>query len=392
MPIVVLSYAAMIGFAVDGFFNRLTLFRKVSLRSIGVGAILILLIGNAWPLLSGDAIPGTPRGGIGSLPGLQVNIPEYWIEASNWINAQPGDWRVFLLPKNPFYQVHYTWDYYGVDITPNLVTKSLVSTSPGGGYLTYDSTEFLNILYNEIKFNPKANFSVALSILNTKYVLLRGDLDWTHFNTKNVGSPHFFSSWLDAQSRIRLVKVFGPLKIYENELFHQRIYAADDVFMLNGNVSTLVRFLTSCDSKERMAVFLDTKLYPDQVVLLKTSSCSNNSPSISYDKISLTKYMVHVHNATEPFVLVFTDSFHPQWIAQIDDAKVNEHMMVNGYANAWYINKTGSFKVVLEFWPQKLFYYGATVSLATLIVCVLFLVKDKMKAFYVRYFKKRAIN
>lgn len=390
MPIVVLSYASMIGFAVDGFFNRLSLFRKVSLRSIGVGAILILLIVNAWPLLSGDAIPGTPRGDVGRLPGFQVNIPEYWIEASNWINAQPGDWRVFLLPQNPFYQVHYTWDYYGVDITPNLVTKSLVTTSPGGGYLTYDSTEFLNMLYYEIKSNPNADLSLTLSILNAKYVLLRGDLDWTYFNTTDAGSPQFYSSWLDAQSGIKLAKVFGPLKIYENELYYPRIYAADDVFVLNGNVTMLPNFLTSSNFEEGMAVFLDTKLHPDQVASLETLSRSNNSPSISYKEISSTKYIVHVHDASNPFVLVFTDSFDPQWIAQIDDVKVNGHMVVNGYANAWYINKTGSFKVVLEFWPQKLFYYGATVSLATLIVCVLFLVKDKMKAFYLRYVKRRA--
>jgi hypothetical protein len=47
--------------------------------------------------------------------------------------------------------------------------------------------------------------------------------------------------------------------------------------------------------------------------------------------------------------------------------------MANGYANAWYINKTGTYTITLEFWPQKLFYIGAAISLTTFLACTAYL-------------------
>jgi len=385
---VVLSYAAMIGFTIDWVFSKTVLFKKTWIKSIFVGAVILILIGNALPLLSGEATPSTPRGGVGFFPGVQVNIPKYWIEAGDWINAQPGDWRVFLLPQNPFYQVHYMWGYYGLDVTQSLLTKPVVNVN-FGGYPMSGSAEFLDILYNEIRSNPKANISNVLSVLNAKYVLLRGDLDWTQFNLTDVGSPEFFSSWLDAQRGIRLAEVFEPLKIYENTFYYQHIYAANDLLVLNGSLNELTKFLISSSSKERIAVFLDTKLSTHQKALLETLSHSSSVPSISYEKIDSTKYKVRIHNATNSFVLVFADSFDPQWIAQIGDEKIEEHMTVNGYANAWYINNTGTYDIALEFWPQKLFYIGTTISLTTFILSVSYLGKNKLRTLFSKFIRKQ---
>lgn len=54
-----------------------------------------------------------------------------------------------------------------------------------------------------------------------------------------------------------------------------------------------------------------------------------------------------------------------------------------------YINKTGTYTITLEFWPQKLFYIGSTISITTLILCILYISKDKIKTIYHRYVKKR---
>ena len=62
--------------------------------------------------------------------------------------------------------------------------------------------------------------------------------------------------------------------------------------------------------------------------------------------------------------------------------------MANGYTNAWYINETGTYTITLEFWPQKLFYIGSTISITTLIICVLYISKNKIKTIYKRYIEK----
>lgn len=81
----------------------------------------------------------------------------------------------------------------------------------------------------------------------------------------------------------------------------------------------------------------------------------------------------------------------------------NNHLMANGYANSWVIdtssvcdpknnssnssgancvrNADGSydFEMVVEFWPQRLFYVGLAISLSTLLGCIVYLGHDWRK-------------
>ncbi len=50
----------------------------------------------------------------------------------------------------------------------------------------------------------------------------------------------------------------------------------------------------------------------------------------------------------------------------------DRHYLVNGYANSWYIKPSDvggreNYELIVEFWPQRLFYIGLAISLATLI-------------------------
>jgi len=110
------------------------------------------------------------------------------------------------------------------------------------------------------------------------------------------------------------------------------------------------------------------------------SSNQTGTPSITYEKINPTKYTVHV-NASNPFFLVFSESYDKDWIATIEGRQVSNeyHFTANGFANGWYINKTGEYTVTLEFWPQKLFFVGSAISITTFILCTLYLSKNKIK-------------
>ncbi len=166
----------------------------------------------------------------------------------------------------------------------------------------------------------------------------------------------------------------------------------------------------------------------DQIAMehmnVKTRSVNIIAPQITFKKINPTKYNVLIENATEPFFLVFSESFHPQWkayieddrtkdndfndiIAQYDNVKVKEarhemtfspkdvfylletpmdeknHFTANGYANSWYIDPKeidkdgdGNFTVTLYFKPQSYFYLGLAISITTLILCILYLLLD----------------
>jgi len=145
------------------------------------------------------------------------------------------------------------------------------------------------------------------------------------------------------------------------------------------------------------------------------------SPEIDFEKVNPTRYVVSVKRAERPFWLVFSESFHKgwkayarmpeirsqksevsreqrnkneQWSALIsawrDRGKrieLTEHHLVNGYANAWWVDvgrlkaqgvgpkadSSDEFEIVLEFKPQRLFEIGIMISALTFLGCIVFL-------------------
>ena len=57
----------------------------------------------------------------------------------------------------------------------------------------------------------------------------------------------------------------------------------------------------------------------------------------------------------------------------------DRHYLVNGYANSWYITPADvdgqeNYELIVEFWPQRLFYIGLGISGMTLISCLAYLI------------------
>ncbi len=121
-------------------------------------------------------------------------------------------------------------------------------------------------------------------------------------------------------------------------------------------------------------------------------------PSITFRQINPTRYLVHVDNAVAPFFLVFSESFHAGWQAYVqqgantldstwyeqsalsswllDSSKrteISQHNLVNGYANSWYVQEKGSYDIILEFTPQRLYEAGVFVIVSTPMVCFVLL-------------------
>jgi hypothetical protein len=138
------------------------------------------------------------------------------------------------------------------------------------------------------------------------------------------------------------------------------------------------------------------------IVLRKDKRTSGTLPEISFKRINPTKYVAQVSGATNPYLLVFSELFHSGWKGYIREtsspkSKVqspksslwdtwfkkplpeNKHFLVNGYANSWWIEKQGDYEIVLEFWPQRLFYIGLMISGITLLFCLGYLVWQPLR-------------
>jgi hypothetical protein len=112
------------------------------------------------------------------------------------------------------------------------------------------------------------------------------------------------------------------------------------------------------------------------------------SPKVTYTEINPAQYKVHISNATKPFFLVFSESYHPLWKLQFADTKQmvsdKDHFLANSYANMWYIKRTGSYDLNLNFTAEYLYTIGKWISGIAIIISIgilgiSYLLKQKKK-------------
>jgi hypothetical protein len=160
-----------------------------------------------------------------------TQIPQYWFQATNWINSQPGDWNILLTPLNDFYQMNYRWGYYGSDqLLERLFDKPILSTDALDGYVTNPETSAnLMQIRTSIKFNQTDEFKALLDLLNIKYIVQRNDVITDNYTIdhiivspvsgRNLKSPSEMHNFFAEQPYLKLIKTkdfdFDKLDIYE---------------------------------------------------------------------------------------------------------------------------------------------------------------------------------
>jgi hypothetical protein len=149
------------------------------------------------------------------------------------------------------------------------------------------------------------------------------------------------------------------------------------IYLDKGNCEVSI---TSTEAVEIDNLFIYSFKVGEQQKIEDLFASDGKKVNLTYTKNNPTKYAIDVNTST-PFFLVFSESYHKDWVASIEGQHIPDeyHFVANGFANGWYINKTGTFTVTIEFLPQQLFYAGSAISVTTLIMCVVYLSKNKIK-------------
>ena len=296
-----------------------------------------------------------------------VTIPQYYSQANKWFSEQSGDFRILMLPAHWQY-VDYTWGYFGTDSTSSLISRPLITGSNPYIYPQY-SEEIINYVYTlfsnlSVSYNVTTANSLGkiLGLLNVKYLVVD-----TSINPEFYGLPPI-SNTTNTLNRLEwatLEEEFGNLLVYENTYFTPHVYATQNPVLINGSLDAMTQTIANESDLSKSALFLSEQ--NDLAKIVKVSQASSENISVTYNEINPTEYDVHVYNASEPFLLVLSESYDPNWIALVNGQQVSDqyHFVANGYANAWYLSENGTFQVVLSFEPQRLFYNSLIISLAT---------------------------
>jgi len=399
-------------------------FRRLPSRRFWSWAAVLVIVAvhlaYHYGFIFGRMLPTTEERKV--LPGFHQDYPSYLFDAASWVNAQPGDFNVLLLPDDKANA--YSWGYGGAsDITVKLFSKGLVFRQYGEGMAPPNGVDrvynvFADALYGDVT----AYAAKILGLLNVRYILHRNDFlyDWDG----DTDSPGFIRSRLERQQGVCFKRRFGKWDFYENHYAYPHVYGTYSVVQVIGDAGCLPRLVEMVPEEKPTYMFLGRgekggprscqEMMDLGLVLVKRLSIDGStvetqdpggqaakSPEVQYERLNPTKFRVTVR-AEQPFLLVLSEGYHRQWRAflrkpgsrghdlegksSLLDAlltgdlleEIPRHISVNGYANGWVIDKIPEgnpgrqLEIILEYYPQRLFEAGVLISLLSLAFCLVF--------------------
>jgi len=308
------------------------------------------------------------------------------------LRNEGSDSRVLYLPvsSSPYYlATEYQREGQGGDPVVG-GTPGAISDGSSNPY----AEEYIAMLQDALcGEDMPQNVSMLLGMANAKYMILRKDVRPNFGPFADTWSYEQVYENLKQAEGIELIEECDYVSLWENKNYLPHIYALSNALPVEGNIDEIIPVVSTGTFDPRdSVVFFSEQVSSSQWQFIREYSAgsSNHAPEISFEKVNATKYQVKVTNATEPFFLVFSESYDSQWKAYVNSRggdtnwmeaffrgaiSSGEHFTVNGYANAWYIDPgklgTGAeFSVTLYFQPQSSFYLGWIISGLTFAGCI----------------------
>lgn len=179
-------------------------------------------------------------------------------------------------------------------------------------------------------------------------------------------------------------------KIYLNDNYQKNISedVLDNSVILGGNDDFTA---TIEEVKDYLKQGLVTSIGDEKEKVKATDEWKNSHPFFKYNQNYNVDYISqNIQNSIQNNNLPDGNLFETWFRKPIDNNA--DHLLANGYANSWLLNvdkicyqnsicqknSDGSydFEVVVEFWPQRLYYISLFISGATLICCLGYLYWD----------------
>jgi len=357
--------------ATYGLFRRLAAHAAKPLTAILVGSVCFSMFGLfGYLYLTGEVIPGPTA----LKAGARVEVPAYYGEADLWLQRQGTGFRVLNLPLTRLFYAAFEFKngYWGVDPSLWLFRTPVIARITDE--TTYAAPLYLaQHLIDNSTPNQKRNMACLAGLLNVRYVMLHGDTNWAYVQgmpwwvTKPTDmTEDYLARSLDYQAGFHKATTIGKLHYYENDLYVPMAYAASNLTYLRGDLPQMEEVLNTCDPARPPAIFL-SDLQPQ--LDAEASRLANRwtedimpPPQVTLAQVSPTLYKAHVRGASQPFMLVFSQSYHEGWNATIDGTPIPSHFMVNGYANAWFVEHPGDSDITIQFGPQKYLLFSGMLS------------------------------
>ena len=312
---------------------------KISLRYYTFISVFILLyLFFHYPFVLGKMFPDgrDPSSGFyykfnGS---YHISIPRYILESALWINIQPDNFRVYLLPDRK--SNNYSW-YYGSsgDITLELFDKGVLFKTYGEGMAVPAQIEYVyNLSVEAFHKGNENSFKRYLREMGAKYILLREDAIYDFF-----GQPTDYEYYKNRLTDFGYtdIKTFGRWHFYSTNIEVPRVFLTSNFLTLENktleNPAEYLRF------KERPYITLTPNIDSDLTI---GPQCEVPRPELNFSRIDRSEYKVILPSTDCTYLLVLNSTYHSNWIFELNSGESRNvnHVIYNGWANAWIISPT----------------------------------------------------
>ena len=238
---------------------------------IAVAIIAMLLLFNAWPLLTGNLY------GYFEL----LDFPRDYLQVDQWLQDQHGDFRVLWLPPIET-GAYFTWrprkeGIWGI-WDP---LKYTVLSKPSVGFTHIDewfggvrnTVWFLHFLYNKIYNGKLRDLNQLLNMINVKYIVFREDVVSAFCSGIFKDQNDFRRVKDDLDSMFKAVYQVGCLKVYEVPSYStSSLSMVYDSLIVVGDLEALIMLSQIQDVRGKAVFFIDDLNLNDLFKILNYSN------------------------------------------------------------------------------------------------------------------------
>jgi glycosyltransferase involved in cell wall biosynthesis/O-antigen/teichoic acid export membrane protein len=149
------------------------------------------------------------------LPSTHVSVPAYWTAMASYLNRSAPRGNLLVLPRDDFYQMPYTWGYYGVDsfitdlIARNVVDPVAQGYAPAGQELI----GAVRLVQQGLLARDWPSVQRTLAAIGTPLLLVRGDVS-TAFPGRHITPSAALERALSEDPGMQLVRRLGKLELF----------------------------------------------------------------------------------------------------------------------------------------------------------------------------------
>ena len=227
-----LGLAILFGFSLDILYHYLKDKRirfwkgwHIPTRIITIVVIAVLLLGYNYPFFSGMAILTPPENQF-YITNAPHKLPQSYLDAADWINDQPGHFRILSLPMMGGFEF-YNWEgqdyvYLGADPLLDLMEKPIIHA---GSFTGGPLNEKVYASFHDPLTPDLAGY---LGLQNVKYLMVHND---ANSEISGYESAEYVRERLLVQPNIHLERTFGQLEFYrvDDEYFIPVVYATNEL-------------------------------------------------------------------------------------------------------------------------------------------------------------------